>query len=319
MSNNEQQEIVTITLNPALDQTVYITQFQVGEVNRVYKHRVDPGGKGINVAKVVRALGHPVCVTGFLGRENSKNFYEYFQQQSIHNFFVEVAGAARVNVKIVDDHSSQVTEINFPGLNNSRNDMGKLEKVIKELAQEHQWVVIAGSLPQGVPDDIYRRLIALLRDQGAKVFLDSSGLALHEGIKATPYAIKPNLEELGQLMGRPMEKEAEIRKAVTDLLAGGIRQVIVTLGSRGAIVAEKNEMLFVRPPVVAANSTVGAGDAMVAGFVVGQTQNLPLADCARLGTAAATASVVPPGTQAAPIKEVEKLLEQVHISRAADI
>lgn len=315
--HNGQKQIVTITLNPALDQTVYIEEFQVGQVNRVYNQRIDPGGKGINVAKVVRALGNPVCVTGFLGQDNNKVFHDYFRKDTIDNYFVEVAGAARVNIKIVDEQSCQVTEINFPGLHCSESDMQKLEGVIRRLAQEQQWFVISGSLPQGVPDDIYRRLILILQQQGAKVFLDSSGAALREGIKAIPYAIKPNLEELEQLLGRSLTKDAEISAAVQELLGGGIQQVIVTLGARGALVAEKAEMIIARPPVVAANSTVGAGDAMVAGFVVGQTQGLTLADCARLGTAAAAASVAQPGTQAGSIQEVERLLTQVQITRSS--
>lgn len=314
MNSNGQQQIVTVTLNPALDQTVYIPHFQLGEVNRVCQQRIDPGGKGINVAKVVRALGQPVSVTGLLGQDNSKLFFEYFHKQGINNCFIEVAGAARVNIKIVDDQSGKVTEINFPGLKSSDENMEQLEAVIQQLAAEHQWFVIAGSLPQGVPEAVYGRLITLLKAQGARVLLDSSGAALREGIKAVPYAIKPNLEELGQLLGRPLTADADIKAAIADLLAGGIRQVIVTLGSQGAIIAEKGELLRVRPPAVVANSTVGAGDAMVAGFVVGQTRGLSLADCARLGTAAATASVVQPGTQAGSVKEVEKLLTQVHVT-----
>ncbi|QDR82555.1 1-phosphofructokinase [Sporomusa termitida] len=314
---NRQPQIVTITLNPALDQTVYIPNFQEGEVNRVQEHRIDPGGKGINVAKVVRALGHPACVTGFLGQDNSKRFHEYFQQQVITDCFVEVAGAARVNIKIVDDHSGRVTEINFPGLSCGGRDREELEAVIRNLAGEYQWFVIAGSLPQGAPPDMYGRLTGLLRQQGARVLLDSSGPALREGIKAVPHAIKPNLEELGQLVGRTLATEAEVKSAVADLLAGGIQEVIVTIGARGAIVADKTEMLQVTPPAVVANSTVGAGDAMAAGFVVGKIQGLPLADCARLGTAAATASVVQPGTQAGPVQEVEKLLSRVQVSREA--
>jgi 1-phosphofructokinase len=164
-----------------------------------------------------------------------------------------------------------------------------------------------------VPDDCYRRLVYLLKEHGAKVFLDSSGVALGEGIKAVPDAIKPNLEELGQLIGRKLTTEAEVEKAVTDLLAGGIEQVLETLGAQGAIIADKTERLLVKPPAVVANSTVGAGDAMVAGFVVGQTRGLSLADCARLGTAAATASVIQPGTQAGSVKEVEKILADVQV------
>ncbi|WP_312202487.1 1-phosphofructokinase [Anaerospora hongkongensis] len=313
MKSEEQQKIVTITLNPALDHTVHIPQFQTGEVNRAQQQRIDPGGKGINVAKVVRALGYPVAVTGFLGQDNSKVFNEYFQRKAIDNFFVEVTGAARVNIKIVDDHNGQVTEINFPGLISTSPDLAKLTGVIRRLTDDRQYFVISGSLPQGLPDTIYGQLIEILKGQRVKVLLDSSGAALREGIKALPDAIKPNLEELSQLMGKSLEKENDIRKAIAELLAGGIKQVVVTLGSQGAIIADKEQTLRVRPPAVIAKSTVGAGDALVAGFVVGQTRGLSLAECARLGTAAATASVIQPGTQAGSIKEVARLLAEIDI------
>lgn len=313
MKSEDQQKIVTITLNPALDHTVHIPQFQTGEVNRAQQQRIDPGGKGINVAKVVRALGYPVAVTGFLGQDNSKVFNEYFQRKAIDNFFVEVTGAARVNIKIVDDHNGQVTEINFPGLISTSSDLAKLTAVIRSLTDDRQYFVISGSLPQGLPDTIYGQLIEILKGQRVKVLLDSSGAALREGIKALPDAIKPNLEELSQLMGKSLEKEDDIRKAIAELLAGGIKQVVVTLGSQGAIIADKEQTLRVRPPTVIAKSTVGAGDALVAGFVVGQTQGLSLAECARLGTAAATASVIQPGTQAGSMKEVARLLAEIEI------
>lgn len=313
MKSEDQQKIVTITLNPALDHTVHIPQFQTGEVNRAQQQRIDPGGKGINVAKVVRALGYPVAVTGFLGQDNSKVFNEYFQRKAIDNFFVEVTGAARVNIKIVDDHNGQVTEINFPGLISTSSDLAKLTGVIRSLTDDRQYFVISGSLPQGLPDTIYGQLIEILKGQRVKVLLDSSGAALREGIKALPDAIKPNLEELSQLMGKSLEKEDDIRKAIAELLAGGIKQVVVTLGSQGAIIADKEQTLRVRPPTVIAKSTVGAGDALVAGFVVGQTQGLSLAECARLGTAAATASVIQPGTQAGSMKEVARLLAEIEI------
>jgi len=313
VKSEEQQKIVTITLNPALDHTVHIPQFQTGEVNRAQQQRIDPGGKGINVAKVVRALGYPVAVTGFLGQDNSKVFNEYFQRKAIDNFFVEVTGAARVNIKIVDDHNGQVTEINFPGLISTSPDLAKLTGVIRRLTDDRQYFVISGSLPQGLPDTIYGQLIEILKGQRVKVLLDSSGAALREGIKALPDAIKPNLEELSQLMGKSLEKENDIRKAIAELLAGGIKQVVVTLGSQGAIIADKEQTLRVRPPAVIAKSTVGAGDALVAGFVVGQTRGLSLAECARLGTAAATASVIQPGTQAGSIKEVARLLAEIDI------
>jgi 1-phosphofructokinase len=313
MNNKDQVPIITITLNPALDHTVYVSRFQVGQVNRVHKQLLDPGGKGINVAKVIRSLGQPVWTTGFLGTENTQVFYEDLRKKAIDYQFVEVSGAVRVNIKIVDDQSGQVSEVNFPGLNCNASDLKKFAGLINGLAIDHPWFVISGSLPPGLPDDTYRQLIGILQQQGAKVLLDSSGLALREGIKAAPFAIKPNLDELGQLLDRPLADEAAIKKAVADLLDLGVQQVIVTLGARGAIVANRQELLMVKPPAVSAKSTVGAGDAMVAGFMVGQARGLSLRESARLGTAAATASVVQPGTQAGSIQEVEDLLEQVQI------
>lgn len=308
------EAIVTITLNPALDQTVYIPHFAVGEVNRVSEQRIDPGGKGINVAKVVKALGYQACVTGFLGQDNSKQFAEFFHKQGIDNQFLEIEGAARVNIKIVDDQCGKVTEINFPGMTSSQQYLAELEAIVEHLATRYHWFVLAGSLPQGVPDSVYRRLTEILKKQQAKVFLDTSGAALREAVKAVPYAIKPNLEELGQLVGKPLLDEADVRAAMAELLDSGIEKVVVTLGADGAMALDQEGWVLVQPPRVEANSTVGAGDAMLAGLVVGEMCGHSLAESVRLGTAAATASVLQPGTQAGSRQEVEELLQKVKIT-----
>ena len=313
MNKQKRARIVTITLNPAVDQTLYFTQFHVGQVNRVGRERFDPAGKGINVAKVINSLGQDVAVSGFLGRENAKIFEQYFQAQAIANHFIKVNGATRVNTKIIDEACGQVSEINFPGIYYGPSDLQKLKNVIKQLAGESKLFVLSGSLPGEAPLDIYREFTEILKSYDCKVFLDTSGGALAEGIKAKPYAIKPNLDELKQLMGHSMDHESDVLNAVETLISGGIAKVVISLGGKGALIADRTQRLLVRPPDVKVSSTVGAGDAMVAGLVYGEAQGMSLVEQARWATAVAAASVAQPGTQAGKLNDVEKLLPNVII------
>lgn len=313
MNEQKQARIVTVTLNPALDQTLYFSQFNVGQVNRVNKERLDSAGKGINVAKVINSLGHEVAVTGFLGRENANVFEEYFQTHQIHNHFVKVDGATRVNVKIVDETNGEVSEINFPGLKYFASDFQYLKSSIRQLAGESEIFILSGSLPEGAPLDIYRELIEILKSYGCKVFLDTSGEALAEGIKAKPYAIKPNVDELSQLMSRSMDQATDVSSAIDKLIAHGIAKVVVSLGEKGSLVADRTQRLLVRSPDVRVSSTVGAGDALVAGLVFGEAKGMSLEEQARWATAVAAASVAQPGTQAGALADVVKLLPNVII------
>ncbi|OLN29725.1 1-phosphofructokinase [Desulfosporosinus metallidurans] len=313
MNKQKRARIVTITLNPAVDQTLYFTQFHVGQVNRVGRERIDPAGKGINVAKVINSLGQDVAVSGFLGRENANIFEQFFQAQAIANHFIKVNGATRVNTKIVDEASGQVSEINFPGIHYGPSDLQELKNIIKQLAEESKLFVLSGSLPGGAPLDIFREFTEILKSYDCKVFLDTSGGALTEGIKAKPYAIKPNLDELKQLVGHSLDQEIDVLNAVETLISGGITKVVISLGEKGALVADGTQRLLVRPPNVKVSSTVGAGDALVAGLVYGEAQGMSLTEQARWATAVAAASVAQQGTQAGKLNDVEQLLPNVII------
>jgi len=314
VNHAKKNHIVTVTLNPAIDRTLHLPQFAIGQVNRVASERTDPGGKGINVAKVIKALDHPVLVTGFLGNNNAAVFQKYFKQEGIDNQFVETTGENRVNIKIVDTTNDVVSELNFPGITPTTADLEGLQGRLRQLAQTHKWFVLSGSLPPTVPTDIYAQFITVLHQYDCKVILDTSGEALVAGIAARPFAVKPNLPELSQLMNSPMKSDAEILEAIKQLLSQGISQVAISLGEQGALVADCNQILRAKAPVVPVSSTVGAGDAFVAGFSVGQARNLPLADCIRLASASAGAAVALPGTQAGSLAEVNKLINKVQIS-----
>ena len=314
MDNHKETSIVTVTLNPAIDRTLHLPSFSLGQVNRVMSERTDPGGKGINVAKVIKALNHPVVVTGLLGNKNAQLFQDYFKQEEIHNHFVESVGQNRVNIKIVDTSSDVVSELNFPGITPTLMDLDNLQTTLGNLARTHKWFVLSGSLPPTAPTDIYAQFITMLHEYNCNVILDTSGPALAAGISARPFAVKPNLPELSQLMNSPMEDDEQILKAVKELLNQGIAKVAISLGEKGSLVADQGQILRARAPIVPVSSTVGAGDAFVAGFSVGQARSLSLADSIRLASAAAGAAVALPGTQAGSLTEVNKLIPKVQIN-----
>jgi 1-phosphofructokinase len=278
--------IVTVSLNPAIDQTVCITGFTAGEVNRVAWEQSNAGGKGVNVASFLADFGHGVAVTGLLGEDNTDLFLRLFAQKNIVDRFVRVAGRTRVNVKIVDDRRNKVTDINFPSLVARTADLEAVVVEIEKLVdQGAEWFVLSGSLPEGLPVSCYGDLTQLLKSRGCRVVLDTSGPALGKGVEAGPDIVKPNISELMDLVGRSLPGEGHVADAARELRQSGIELVAVSMGKRGAIFVEDERAVLALPPEITVRSTVGAGDAMVAGIVHGQINQLTLEECARLATA----------------------------------
>lgn len=276
-------DVITVTLNPAIDRTVTIPHFTAGVVNRVEAVHSNPGGKGVNVAASLADAGHRIAVTGFLGRENTASFEALFADKEIDDQFIRIAGQTRVGIKVVDPALGQTTDINFPGPAASAADIAELRQRLGAL--EAACFVLAGSLPPGVEPTIYRELIAELRARGARVVLDASGEPLRHALAAKPQLIKPNIHELSELLGKPIDGEREIVAAARHLIADGVECVVVSMGKDGACFVTAEEALIARPPDVEVRSTVGAGDAMVAGIISAQLSQLSLTETARLATA----------------------------------
>ena len=277
--------IATVSLNPAIDQTALVPNFTAGAVNRVQREQSDAGGKGVNVASFLAHFGLPVSVTGLLGDANSEPFVRLFREKGIVDRFVRVPGLTRVNVKIVDEAQDRVTDINFPGLQASNDDLARLYAAVDALAQDTQWFVLSGSVPAGVPDAVYAELVARLKRRGKTVVLDASGPPFAAAVPTSPDIIKPNIEELRELVGRRLSGHAEVAEAARALVGRGIGLVAVSMGSEGAVFVERDGAVIATPPKITVKSTVGAGDAMVAGIVTGALRRLDLADRARLATA----------------------------------
>ena len=283
--------IATITLNPAIDQTLLVHNFQPNRVNRAQSMQSEASGKGVNVASFLVDYGYEVSVTGFLGEANSAIFEEYFASKRIEGHFLRIPGQTRTNVKVVDEVNQQTTDINMPGLRPPPEALDALTSTITQLASSCDWFVLSGSLPPGVPSDIYATLIHQIKPQGRQTLLDTSGDALRAGVQANPTILKPNVEELEQLTGRTLEGEGEILEAARQLLNKDLRLVVVSMGQQGALFVEQAAAVHATPPKVSVKKTFGAGDAMVAGLIAAQIQHLNLADSARLATAFSLAAI----------------------------
>src|SRR5512139_3336930 len=169
----QENRVVTVTINPAIDQTIFIPNFTAGAVNRVQAFQMDAGGKGINVASFLADFGLPVTATGFLGAENDGIFRRLFESKGIEDRCVRIAGQTRIGVKVSDEVLHQTTDINFPGETPSLADIAHLFEILAELAATHEWFVLSGSIPRGVSSDIYAEMVRTLA--GKKVALDTSG------------------------------------------------------------------------------------------------------------------------------------------------
>ena len=257
--------VVTVTLNAAVDQTLDVPGFTAGAVNRAVSETRTAGGKGINVAAFLSGGPSPVTATGFLGADNTAVFETLFRDRRIADRCLRVPGSSRTNVKVVDRAGGSVTDINLPGPRIPDTAWRGLLDGLDELAALNGVFVLAGSVPAGLTDSAYAEIIPVLRRHGAFVALDASGAPLRHAMAAKPDMIKPNAHELSELLGRPLGGRDDVTAAARELAAQGVALVVVSLGADGAVFVESGRALHAQPPRVEVASTVGAGDAMVAG------------------------------------------------------
>jgi len=306
--------IATITLNPAIDQTVFVDHFQLNTVNRARAMQRDAGGKGVNVASFLADYGLNVTATGLLGAENPHIFERHFATKGITDRFIRVPGATRIGIKIVDEANQQTTDINLPGLPPPPGALDALLNVIDELAADHEWFVLAGKLPPGVPVEFVPDLIRRIHTFNRAVALDVSGPALAAGLSAQPSLVKPNIDELRQITLLDHDGLEAASLAARRLNQMGIRLAIVSMGARGAIFSDGTTLLHALPPPVTVRSTVGAGDAMVAGTIAGLVEGLSLTEVAQLATAFSLAALGSIGAHLLPRAELRALAARVTVT-----
>ncbi|BCU78255.1 1-phosphofructokinase [Luteolibacter sp. LG18] len=277
-------DIVTITLNPAIDQTVFLERFTPGTVNRARLRTVQAGGKGVNVSAMLGSYGIPSKATGFAGKANASVFSALFRERGVEDAFLRIDGETRVGIKIVDDSTRATTDINFPGLEPTLADQARFERKLRLLVKPGRWFVLAGSLPAGVSVDFFEELLALMKRGGAKVAVDTSGEALRVAIEGGVDIVKPNEHELAEILGHELPDFPSRVAAAIELQKTKVPHVILSLGSEGALFITPEQSLMAAAPPVKVVSTVGAGDSLLAGYLAGLVTGLKPADRARLAT-----------------------------------
>lgn len=296
-------KVLTITLNPAIDVTIQLNELQVGEVNRQESVEIHAAGKGLNIAQVLKDLGHEVIVSGFLGTTNRQIFDNHFKEAQFQPEFIYIEGETRQNIKIAE-HSGRMTDLNGKGFLVSEQDKKNLFQKIEMILPQVEVIAIAGSLPQGFSVDELKQLIKLIQEQGKKVALDTSGKALVAAIECQPWMIKPNTDELVESYQLPATTYAEQKKLFENLAE--IEHVVISMGEDGVNWLHNTHPLHAKAPKVVIKSTVGAGDSLLAGMIHGLMNGFSAEETLKTATAIASHAVTQIGFR---IPNAEKLVQ----------
>ncbi|GMB09677.1 fructose-1-phosphate kinase [Thermolongibacillus altinsuensis] len=304
--------IYTCTLNPSVDYVVELTDFHFGELNRATKTAFFPGGKGINVSRVLKRLGVDNTAFGFIGGFTGNFITDALKKEQIHCDFVEVDGDTRINIKL---KASIETEINGQGPLVSDKDQQQLIDRIERL-QEGDFLVLAGSLPPSLPAHFYITMMETAKKKGVHVVVDTSGDALKQAIANKPFLVKPNQFELGELFETTIRSHEEIITYGKKLIEDGVEHVIVSLAGDGAFFFHKDMTLFATVPKGVVKNSVGAGDSMVAGFLAAYVNGKSLEEAFRYSVAAGSATAF--SEDLCTKVKVEQLLNEITITRMGD-
>ncbi len=279
---------LTVTLNPAVDRNCETDSLRPGEVNRLMNSVSVAGGKGINVTKILRQFHMPVAAVGFLGGPGGRLIEEAMEKLGVGTYFTRIKGETRTSVNVLTG-DGRVTEILEPGPTISEKELAAFRKQFSGCLELCGMAVLSGSIPQGVPVDIYARLIEECHEAGRKVCLDASGELLRQGILAKPDMVKPNLRELEYLAGRQLTDLEEIKAQARKLVARGVGKVVVSLGAEGLLCLDGEQELYQKAARVRAVNPVGCGDTVVASLcmseLAGEEADIALRKAAALAAA----------------------------------
>jgi 6-phosphofructokinase 2 len=306
--------IYTLTLNPALDRTIHVNSLSCDVPNRIIEEHLFAGGKGIGVSKVLTALGTQNTALGFVGGFRGDELEALLVGDGVACDFIRIAGDTRSNIIVRQHDADCQMSLNSRGPEIEPSAIMKLLRKLRGCTAMAA-LTIGGSLPPNVKPAIYRACIEIGREHGARVVLDADGEALRGGIRGQPYAIKPNVHELGELVGRELEGVDQVLEASRIPLDVGVEVVLASMGPDGIALSTPDGAWHAVPPAVEAVNTIGAGDSAVAGFIHGIRRGLPPEEAVRWAVAAGTATTMREGTALGRREEIEMLLPQVRVER----
>ncbi len=304
--------VLTVCLNPCIDLTMHFQALRAGELNRAKSNDVSLSGKGINVAVALSRLGVRAAATGFMYSGDAARYGAHLAIEGVRNEFLELPGSVRVNVKAVDEDGS-LTELNSSGQASDTAQADRVGDIIERLSPDCSAVVFSGSVPKGLPSDIYYRLGSRVR--GASVAIDAEGALLGEALSLRPALIKPNLHELKTLTGMPCASRAEILRACRELISRGAQRVLCSMGKDGALIAEEGGgAYYAESPKIRVRSTVGAGDSMLAAGIASVQRGESAERILACGVAAGSAACLTEGTGLFVLEDYADLLNKIEVS-----
>ena len=310
--------IVTVTLNAAVDRTLSVPSFQIGQRHRASVGFTSAGGKGINIARALKRLGAPVVASGLAGGRTGTLIVEELTAEGILNDFVRIREESRTSTAVLDPTSNAYTEINEWGPDVQEDELEILRDKLAYLCQGAEFLVLAGSLPRGVEAGFYGELIREANRRGVATILDAEGEALRLGVEAEPHLVSPNMREAEGLVGHEFSDSEDLAGGLDEIAELGARNVLITLETGCyALLREDREDIRIRAdaPVVEAVSRVGAGDTLLAGFVASRLTGRPFEEAVRAGVGAGAASVLEAGPGRFDPREAGRLASLVTVER----
>ena len=306
--------ILCLNLNAAIDKTILVDNFALDKIHRSEKVVALAGGKGCNVARALKKMGKYPVVSGWVGGFAGQFIEDELNKEGIATDFVETGLESRTCTSILDQENQTMTEIYENG---ERMPVEKIEEFVAhftEIVGNYRAITLSGSLPPGVPSNIYARLIKIAHEANIPTYLDGSKDALRDGIAAKPFLVKPNETEISVLLDeKPNPSVPELATAIQALSLEYTSIVALSLGERGALISDEQHVWQAQPPQVKALSAVGSGDSMVAGLVAGFSEGLPPEEAIKYGIAAGTANTLTLGAGQFSVEDFDEIREQVAV------
>lgn len=301
-------DILTITLSPAIDKSTFVNEIVPDNKLRCDIPKYEPGGGGINVARVIKRLDGDVNALYFAGGPTGELMKELLDAEGVKQTVIKTDSWTRENFIVVDKHTGQQYRFGMPGAVITKEEASKLLGLLHSMKDFPKYVVASGSIPTGLAEGFYSELAKIVKDKGARLILDTSSAALKEGVKVGAYLIKPNLTELAELAGlehvSALEQE-DVAKAIIG--TGACEIIVISMGPQGAMYATKDEIRYLPAPSIKRKSTVGAGDSMVAGMVHYLSHGKSILETVMYGIASGTAATMNSGSELCHPKDIEKL------------
>lgn len=305
--------IITITFNPCIDKSVSVPALIPDKKLHCAVHQLEPGGGGINVARVIKRLGIPVTAIYPAGGSTGELLGHLLEKEAVTSFKIAATHPTRENIILTETATHKQYRLGMPGELLSVEEWQACLQAISQ-SEDVSMIVVSGNIPDNAPRDLFRQIAFIAREKQAKLVVDTAGESLLMAIRVGAYLFKPNLSELAELVGKKELNEFQIKEEAQRLITSGhCKIVVVSMDARGAMLITADECYRAIPPIIKPKSSVGAGDSMVGGLVYSLSLDKPLQEALQMGVACGTAAIMNPGTSLCKPEDVERIYNEIQV------